>query len=382
MKSIIVKRNKVLNTTSSMDRKTFLRNTAVAALGGSALLSSCKEKTKAKTTKIDLDKKYKWKMVTTWPPNFPVLGEACQLFADLVHQMSAGQMTIKVYGAGELIPGLEVFDAVSSGAAEMGNGASYYWAGKSPAAQFFAAVPFGMNAQQMNAWIYCGGGQELWKELYQKFGLIAFPAGNTTVQMGGWFNKEINTIADFKGLKMRIPGLGGKVLAKAGGTAVLSSGNEIYTNLERGVIDATEWIGPYHDYVMGFHKIAKYYYCPGWHEPGSVLENMFNLKEFDALPEHLRVILETASARCNIWVISEFEAKNNEYLQKIIDDKNVEIRRFSPEILAKLKEYNEEVLTELANSDEFTKKVYDSFMAFSKSIRNWAAYSEKLYHEW
>lgn len=363
-----------------MDRKSFIRNAGLAAVGGSLLLSSCENEKDTKKETPFSKKKYKWKMVTTWPPHFPVLGEGCQLFADWVGQMSAGQMVIKVYGAGELIPGLEVFDAVSSGAAEMGNGAAYYWAGKSPAAQFFAAVPFGMNAQQMNAWIYCGGGLELWKELYQKFGLIAFPSGNTTMQMGGWFNKEINTIDDFKGLKMRMPGLGGKVLAKAGATAVLSSGNEIYTNLERGVIDATEWIGPYHDYIMGFHKIAKYYYSPGWHEPGSVLENMFNLKAFDELPEHLKAILEAASARMNLWVISEFEAKNNEYLQKIITDKNVELRTFSPEILTTLKKYTDEVLTELANSDPFTKKVYESFSNFANNIRNWAKYSEKLYH--
>ena len=364
-----------------MDRKQFIKASVVTA-GAGILLGGCNNQA-ATTQDITslIQKKYNWKMVTTWPPNFPVLGEACQLFADWVDQMSLGQMKIKVYGAGELIPGLEVFDAVSSGAAEMGNGAAYYWAGKSPATQFFAAVPFGMNAQQMNAWIYSGGGLALWQELYKKFGLIAFPAGNTTMQMGGWFNKEINTIDDFKGLKMRIPGLGGKVLTKAGGTAVLSSGNEIYTNLERGVIDATEWIGPYHDYVMGFHKIAKYYYSPGWHEPGSVLENMFNLKEFEALPAHLKVILESASARMNLWVISEFEAKNNEYLNKIKAEKGVELRKFSPEILQILKKYTDEVLHEMAATDSFTKKVYDSFNTFRNDIKSWAAYSEKLYHE-
>ena len=364
-----------------MDRKQFIKASVVTASAG-ILLGGCNNQaaTNQDITSL-IQKKYNWKMVTTWPPNFPVLGEACQLFADWVDQMSLGQMKIKVYGAGELIPGLEVFDAVSSGAAEMGNGAAYYWAGKSPATQFFAAVPFGMNAQQMNAWIYSGGGLALWQELYKKFGLIAFPAGNTTMQMGGWFNKEINTIDDFKGLKMRIPGLGGKVLTKAGGTAVLSSGNEIYTNLERGVIDATEWIGPYHDYVMGFHKIAKYYYSPGWHEPGSVLENMFNLKEFEALPAHLKVILESASARMNLWVISEFEAKNNEYLNKIKAEKGVELRKFSPEILQILKKYTDEVLHEMAATDAFTKKVYDSFNTFRNDIKSWAAYSEKLYHE-
>lgn len=364
-----------------MDRKSFIKSSTIAALGAGVLVTSCAEKKVSETSNVKIGKKYNWKMVTTWPPNFPVLGEACQLFADWVHEMSAGQMTIKVYGSGELIPGLESFDAVSSGAAEMGNGASYYWAGKSAATQFFTTVPFGMNAQQMNAWLYCGGGIELWHELYAKFGLIAYPAGNTTMQMAGWFNKEINTIDDFKGLKMRIPGLGGKVLAKAGGTAVLSSGNEIYTNLERGVIDATEWIGPYHDYVMGFHKIAKYYYSPGWHEPGSVLENFFNLKEWNELPTHLRAILEAASAKMNLWVISEFEAKNNEYLEKIIAEKSVEIRKFTPEILSELKKYTNEVLEEMASADEFSKRVYDSFTKFAKNIRHWAEYSEKLYHE-
>jgi TRAP-type mannitol/chloroaromatic compound transport system substrate-binding protein len=363
-----------------MNRKKFILQTAAASLGGAMIFQGCNTQESASTQKVDNSKKYNWKMVTTWPPGFPVLGEACQLFADWVHQMSMGQMTIKVYGAGELIPGLEVFDAVSSGAAEMGNGASYYWAGKSPATQFFTTVPFGMNAQQMNAWIYSGGGLELWKELYKSFGLIAFPSGNTTVQMAGWFNKEINTMEDFKGLKIRIPGLGGKVMAKAGATAVLSSGNEIYTNLERGVIDATEWIGPYHDYVMGFHKIAKYYYAPGWHEPGSVLENMFNLREFDNLPEHLKVILETASARMNVWVISKFEAKNNEYLQKILEEKQIEVRTFTPEILETLKSYTLEVLEDIAKTNDLTMRIYHSYTQFSQNIRNWASYSEKLYH--
>ncbi|MFN8337957.1 MAG: TRAP transporter substrate-binding protein [Saprospiraceae bacterium] len=362
-----------------MDRKGFLRSST--ALSGVILLGACGQDIKKQTSKIDTTTTYSWKMVTTWPPNFPVLGEACQKFADWVYQMSAGQMSIKVYGAGELIPALEVFDAVSSGAAELGNGAAYYWAGKAPSAQFFASIPFGMNAQQMNAWLYSGGGLHLWQELYKKFGLKVFPSGNTGMQMGGWFNKEINTIEDFKGLKMRMPGLGAKVLAKAGATAVLSSGSEIYTNLERGVIDATEWIGPYHDYVMGFHKIAKYYYSPGWHEPGSVLENIINLKAFEELPDHLKEIIQSASARMNIWVLSEFEAKNNEYLNKIKEEKTVELRRFSPDILSKLKVYTDEVLAELCNIDENSKVVFASFDKFRKDIRSWAAHSEKLYHE-
>ena len=196
-----------------------------------------------------------------------------------------------MYGAGELVPAFEVFDAVSRGTAEMGHGAAYYWKGKSEAAQFFAAVPFGMNAQEMNAWFYYGGGLELWREIYAPFGLMPAPAGNTGVQMGGWFNKEINRLDDLKGLKMRIPGLGGEVLRRAGGTPVNLPGGEIFTALQTGAIDATEWVGPYNDLAFGLHKAAKYYYYPGWHEPGTTLEAIVNKQAFDALPKDLQSIV-------------------------------------------------------------------------------------------
>ncbi len=326
-------------------------------------------------------KKYKWKMVTTWPPNFPVLGEAANMFSDLTEKMSGGRLKIKVYGGGELVPALEVFDAVTSGAAEMGSGASYYWSGKEPAFQFFTTVPFGMNAQAMNAWLYSGGGLKLWEDLYARFNVVPFPGGNTGVQMGGWFNKEINTIDDFKGLKMRMPGLGAKVLNKMGATAVLSAGAELYTNLERGIIDATEWIGPYHDYKMGFHQIAKYYYAPGWHEPGSNLEFMVNKRLFDSLDTGLQEIIRTAAYRINMWVLSEFEAKNNEYLKKILAESNVELRTFSDAILDTLRKYTEEVLDELANTNPASKKVYEAYRKFAISIGQWSQYSERAYYQ-
>ena len=187
---------------------------------------------------------YKWKMVTTWPKNFPGLGTEANKLAELIGQMSGGRIHVKVYGATELVPAFEVFDAVSRGTAEMGHGSAYYWKGKSEAAQFFSTVPFGLTAQEMNAWIYHGGGLELWRELYANFGLLPEPAGNTGVQMGGWFNKEINGVEDLKGLKMRIPGLGGEVLRRAGGTPVNLPGGELFTSLQSGAIDATEWVGP------------------------------------------------------------------------------------------------------------------------------------------
>ncbi|WP_462322691.1 TRAP transporter substrate-binding protein, partial [Halochromatium sp.] len=199
---------------------------------------------------------HKWKMVTTWPKNFPGMGTGANKLAELIGQMSGGRIEVKVYGAGELVPAFEIFDAVSRGTAEMGHGAAYYWKGKSEAAQFFASVPFGLTAQEMNSWLYYGGGMELWKELYAGFGLVPAAAANTGVQMGGWFNKEINSLEDLKGLKMRIPGLGGEVLRRAGGTPVSLPGGEIFTSLQSGNIDATEWVGPYNDLAFGLYKAA------------------------------------------------------------------------------------------------------------------------------
>jgi TRAP-type mannitol/chloroaromatic compound transport system substrate-binding protein len=326
-------------------------------------------------------KKYQWRMVTTWPPNFPVLGEGCNKFAEWVKEMSDGRMEIKVYGGGELVPALETFDAVRNEAAELGSGAAYYWVGKAPAATFFTAVPFGMNAQQVNAWMLGGDGLKLWEEKYAEFGLVPFPGGNTGVQMGGWFNRKINSIADLKGLKMRIPGLGGKVLERAGGTPVLLSGGDIYTGLERGLIDATEWIGPYHDYLMGFHQIAKYYYAPGWHETGSEMEIIVNKKKFEELPTDLQAIIRTAAMRMNHWVLSEFEAKNSIYLEKLIAEENVNLQKFPDEVLQKLKFYTDEVIQEIVDTNEFAKKVYENYNAFRKRSSLWAKSSEKIFYD-
>jgi TRAP-type mannitol/chloroaromatic compound transport system substrate-binding protein len=262
----------------------------------------------------------------------------------------------------------------------MNHGAAYYWAGKIPAAQFFCAVPFGLNAQQMGAWITSGGGQEMWEELYAPYNLKPVMCGNTGVQMGGWFNKEINSIEDLKGLKMRMPGLGGKVLAKAGGSPVTVSGGEIYTNLERGVIDATEWIGPYHDYIMGFHQVAKYYYYPGWHEPGPVLEMVMNKEKFEALPSDLQEILLTACHRLNRWMLAEFEAKNGIYLSKMINEKLVDLRAFPDEVIQKLKQYTEEAIGELTENDPASKRVYKALNTFKNSTKEWVTVSEKIFY--
>lgn len=324
-------------------------------------------------------KRYDWKMVTTWPPNFPILGEACVKYAEIVREMSGGRINIQVFGGGELVPPLETFDTVRNGGAEMGHGAAYYWAGKIPAGQFFGSVPFGMNAQQLTAWILTGGGMEMWEDLYKDFNLVPMLAGNTGVQMGGWFNREINSIADLKGLKMRIPGLGGKVLEKAGGSPVLLAGSEIYTGLERGVIDATEWIGPSHDSKMGFQDIAKYYYSPGWHEMGTALEMIVNKEKFDSLPVDLQAILRSASLQISTWILSEMETKNAESLATLVD-KGIDIRPFPTEVLDQLRVYTEEVIAEIVAKDPVAAKVYASYDAYRKRAAAWSVWTEKLFY--
>lgn len=362
---------------SKVNRREFLKKGAAV---GATVLVGCTSEEKGGAPAVQTRKTYEWKMVTTWQPHFPVMGEGADLLAKWIEEMSGGRLRIQVYGGGELVPALQAFDAVTQGTAEMSHGVSYYWAGKAPATQFFSAVPFGMNAQQMYAWLFSGGGLELWEQLYKPFDVIPFPAGSTGVQMGGWFNKEINSVHDLKGLKMRIPGLGGKVIAKAGGAATLSAGGEIYTNLERGVIDATEWIGPYHDFLMGFHKIAKYYYYPGWHEPGTVLEVLVNRRAFEGLSSDLQEIIRAATNRSSVWMLAQFEGKNNFYLQKLLKEHQVHLRKFPDDVLATFKRYAQEVINEIIEHDEMSRKVYKSFSEFRKNIISWAEISEKVYH--
>lgn len=322
---------------------------------------------------------YHWKMVTSWPKNFPGLGTAPELFSTLVDEMSAGRLTVKVYGAGELVPALQVFDAVSQGTAELGHSGAYYWKGKVPAAQFFTTVPFGLTAQEMNGWIYYGGGLELWQEIYAPFNLIPLAAGNTGVQMAGWFNKEINSVDDLKGLKMRIPGLGGEVLKRAGGTPVTLPGGELFTSLQTGTIDATEWVGPYNDLAFGLYKAAKYYYYPGWHEPGSMMELMVNKPAFESLPADLQAIVTTAAKAVNIDMLAEYTARNNAALTELVDKHGVDVRELPADVLSKLKTISEEVVAEAANADLASKKVYDSYIQYRDSVVKYHSISEQSF---
>ncbi|MBT8140689.1 MAG: TRAP transporter substrate-binding protein [Gammaproteobacteria bacterium] len=325
-------------------------------------------------------KSYQWKMVTTWPKNFPGLGSAPENFAKLVARMSNGRLKIKVYGAGEVVPAMEVFSAVSSGTAEMGHSAAYYWKGKAPASVLFTAIPFGLNAQEMNGWLHYGGGLELWRELYAPFNLVPFAGGSTGVQMAGWFNRDIQSLEDFKGLKMRIPGIGGEVFSRAGGTAVSMPGGEIFTSLQTGVIDAAEWVAPYNDLAFGFHNVAKYYYFPGWHEPGAMLEFTVNKEAWQSLPDDLQAIIEGAARAINQDMLDEYTARNNAALIQL-REKGVDIKSFPADVEEALRKFTDEVIAENVANDAMFAKVYASFDTFRKNVMEYHRISEQAYFE-
>lgn len=325
-------------------------------------------------------KTYTWKLVTTWPKNYPGLGTAPEYFAELVARMSNGRIKVKVYGAGQMIPALEVFDAVSQGTAEMGHGPAYYWKGKAPAAVFFTGVPFGLNGQEMNGWLHHGGGMALWREVYAPFNVVPLAGGNSGVQMAGWFTKEIKSLGDIKGLKMRIPGIGGEVITRAGGESVTIPGGELYTALQTGVIDAAEWVGPYNDLTFGFHQVAKYYYYPGWHEPGSTLEFTINKQAWDGLPPDLQAIVEGAARAANQNMLDDYTAHNYAAMVELKEKHGVHILPLPDDVLTELHRISDQVLAELAESDPLAKKVYDSQREFQRQVSAYHEISEEAYY--
>ena len=320
-----------------------------------------------------------WKLVTTWPKGLPGLGSAPENFARRVGEMSNGRLTVRVYGAGEVVPPFEVFDAVSQGVAEMGHGASYYWKGKIPSSVFYTAVPFGMTAQEMNGWLHYGGGLELWRELYAPFGVRPFAGGSTGVQMAGWFNRELKSASDLDGLKMRIPGLAGEVFAASGGTAVRLAGGEIYTSMQTGVIDAVEWVGPYNDRTLGLMEVAEYYYYPGWHEPGAMLEFTVNQAAFDRLPADLQAIVEGAARATNQDMLDEFTARNNESLTTLLEEHSTKLRPLPDDVMDVLHSNAVNALEELKKDDPMAQKISASYDAFLEGVRTYHEISERAY---
>ena len=323
---------------------------------------------------------FEWHLVTTWPKGLPGLGTSPEDFAELVDKMTEGRLKVKVHGAGELVPALGVFDAVSTGSVEMGHGAAYYWKGKIPSSPFFTSVPFGMNAQEVNGWINHGGGLAFWREIYEPFDLLPFPGGNTGVQMAGWFSKPINSLADIKGTKMRIPGLGGEVWTRAGGVAVNIPGGELYTSMQTGVIDATEWVGPFNDLAMGFHQVADYYYYPGWHEPGAMLEFIVNKDAFAALPPELQEAVATATQAINQGMLDLYTASNEAALRELEQVHKVQIKPLPQDVLTEFKAIADDMYEQLSAEDPTFAKIYKSYREFQSNVSRYHEISEQAYY--
>ena len=351
----------------------------VGTLGLWALDSQKKDPVSATRSQVVSTEEIKWKLVTTWPKGLPGLGSAPENFARRVEEMSNGRLSIRVYGAGEVVPPFEVFDAVSQGVAEMGHGASYYWKGKIPSSVFYTAVPFGMTAQEMNGLLHYGGGLELWRELYAPFGVRPFAGGSTGVQMAGWFNRELKSANDLKGLKMRIPGLAGDVFTASGGTSVRLAGGEIYTSMQTGVIDAVEWVGPYNDRTLGLMEVAEYYYYPGWHEPGAMLEFTVNQDAFDRLSQDLQAIVEGAARATNQDMLDEFTARNNSSLTALLEEYDTKLRPLPDDVLDILHSNAVIALDRLKEDDPMATKISASYQTFLDGVRTYHEISERAY---
>jgi TRAP-type mannitol/chloroaromatic compound transport system substrate-binding protein len=349
----------------------------VAFLG----LTACGEQQQApKTEAAKVEKNaIVWKLAQTWGTGFPIFGDAVIKMADMVKTMSNGELEIRIDSSNKHKAAFGILDMVKAGQYEMGHSASYYWKGKDANTMFFTTMPFGMIAPEQYGWFYYGGGMELMKQVYDKHGVYAFPGGNTGNQMGGWFRKEINTLDDFNGLKMRIPGFAGEVLSKLGVVVTNIAPGELYTALDRGTIDALEWVGPSLDLNMGFQKIAPYYYT-GWHEPATELQFMVNKEKFDALPKHLQEILTVAMqyAAYDMYARSYHEsAVNWASIEKEYPE--VKIRTFSPEIISAMKKANDELLDASAAGDPKFKEILDAQRAYMKMARKWTVISDYAY---
>jgi TRAP-type mannitol/chloroaromatic compound transport system substrate-binding protein len=320
-----------------------------------------------------------WQMATSWPPSLDTIFGSAQIFADRVAALTGGKFKIIPRSAGEVAPALEVLNVVSQGAVPCGHTASYYYIGRSPALAFGTTVPFGLTAQQQNAWLYEGGGLQKLQEIYaSKFNVIQFPAGNTGTQMGGWFRREVSTLNDLKGLKMRIPGLGGQVMAKLGVTVQTIPGGEIFQALQTGAIDAAEWVGPYDDEKLGLNQVARFYYYPGWWEPGATLEAQFNLNEWNKLPPQYQEVIKTATYEANATMLARYEARNNEVLQRLLAG-GTQVRPYSPEILAAAEDAAFALYDEFAAKDSDFKAVYDPWKQFRDRIYAWNKLNESAF---
>jgi TRAP-type mannitol/chloroaromatic compound transport system substrate-binding protein len=321
-----------------------------------------------------------WRMVTTWPKNFPGLGVGAQRLADRITAMSGGRLTIQLYAAGELVPPLQALDAVIDGSAEMSHGAAYYWQNKSTGLSFFTGVPYGMTSRELTAWVHHLGGQEIWDEIYDQFGVQGFLSGDTGTQAGGWFRNELTGVSDVQGLRFRTPGLGGQVWEKLGASVTNMAAGEIFQALQSGTLDAAEFVGPYNDLALGFHQIAKNYYFPSFIEPGLATELVVDKAKFQELPEDLQAIVKAACAAEYDNVAADFAANDPRALQTLVNDHGVQIRQFPDEILEAGANAAKEIMQGLLDSgDALTKKTAESFVSALNIVRQKTEGTDSLY---
>ena len=367
----MIKEKKSLKGKKMPSRRKFFK--AAAATGVAAVAASSLAAPAVAADRVEAS------MVATWGRDFPGLGTGAQRFAQRISDMSDGRIQVTYYAANERVKAFDSFDEVASGNSQMYHAADYYWVKKHPAFGYFTSVPFGFTYTEINAWIRFGGGQELWDELTDQFGTKSFMAGNTGVQMGGWFNKKIRSPNDFKGLKMRIPGLGGQVIGKLGGSPISLPGGQIYENLVSGAIDATEWVGPWNDEAMKFQEAAKYYYYPGMHEPGSMLACGCNKSWFTSLSKSDQMIIECAAATENDVMMAEYNAKNGAALDRLINDHGVKLEQFSDKVYDGFAKGAEEVFAEVQAHSDLAARVHASFLKGRKDIGAWTNLSDSPY---
>jgi len=351
---------------NDMKRRDVLKGAGVGLLGAAA------------AARADESPTIRWRLASSFPKSVDAIYGAAERLARRVGEVTGGKFQIRVFAGGEIVPGLQVMDAVGQGTVECGQTAGYYYVGKNMAFAFETAVPFGLNARQQIAWMYAGGGRELMRDLYTEHGVVMFPGGNTGVQMGGWFRREIKSIADLKGLKMRIPGLGGQILARLGAVPQTLAGGDIYPALESGALDATEWVGPYDDEKLGFHKVAKHYYYPGWWEPGPQISFYVNLKKWQELPPAYRAAFEAAAAEANLYMLADYDAKNPPALQRLLKA-GVQLHAFPKDVMLAARKTAFEMYEEEARKNAVFKRIYTEWKKFALASDQWFKVAESPY---
>ena len=354
-----------------MDRRAFMKGAGVAGAGAAA-------STLAAPAIAQSMPKITWRCTSSFPKSLDTIYGAAETMANFVRDSTDGNFDIQVFAAGELVGGLQAADAAAAGTVEMCHTASYYYWGKDPTYSFGTCIPFGLNARQNNGWFYYGGGNDLMNEFYATQGLYGMPSGNTGAQMGGWFRKEINTVADLRGLKMRVGGFAGKIMEKLGLVPQQIAGGDIYPSLEKGTIDAAEWVGPYDDEKLGFYKVAPYYYYPGWWEGGSALHSLVNLGKWNELPKSYQAVLASACEAANCDMLASYDQKNPAAIKRLAAG-GAQLKPFSQEILSACYDAAMETYAEISASNPMFKKIYDNQLEYKKDAYLWAQLSEYTY---